>query len=113
MTEPGVAVDDASTDRAVSKLLRRESHAYVTLWETLTKNEQRLLRGLADSDVPPKLFSSEFTRRYGLGSASNSQRAVESLLQKDVIDREKSSYVKADVFGCISPMQSALEPAIH
>jgi hypothetical protein len=98
MAEPGTGVDDASIERAVSELLRRESHAYITLWETLTKNEQRLLRGLADSETPPKPFSSEFTRRYGLRSASNSQRAVESLLQKDVIDRGESSYVIVDRF---------------
>jgi len=98
MTEPGDAVDGASLERAVSELLRRESHAYVTLWETLTKNEQRLLRGLADSEAPPKPFSANFTRRYGLRSASNSQRATESLLQKDVIDREESSFVIVDRF---------------
>jgi oligoribonuclease (3'-5' exoribonuclease) len=98
IVEPDGAVDEASIDRAVSELLRRESHAYVTLWETLTKNEQRLLRGLAASDVPPKPFSSEFTRRYGLRSASNSQRAVQSLLQKDIIDREDASYTIVDRF---------------
>jgi hypothetical protein len=54
MTEPGSAVDEATIERAVSELLRRESHAYVTLWESLTKNEQRLLRGLADSETAPQ-----------------------------------------------------------
>jgi hypothetical protein len=98
MLGPGDSVEEVSINRAVSELLRRESHAYVTLWETLTKNEQRLLRGLAASDVSPKPFSSEFTRRYGLRSASNSQRAVESLLQKDVIDREEASYIIVDRF---------------
>lgn len=98
MTDPGTAVNETSIERAVSELLRRESHAYVTLWETLTKNEQRLLRGLADTDTPPKPFSSEFTRRYGLRSASNSQRAVESLLRKDVIDRGESSFLIVDRF---------------
>lgn len=98
MTEPGSAVDDACIDRAVADLLRRESHAYAILWESLTKNEQRLLRGLAGSETPPKPFSSDFTRQYGLRSASNSQRAASSLLMKDVIDREESSFVITDRF---------------
>jgi len=98
ITEPGASVDDEQIEKALSELLRRESHAYVTLWETLTKNEQRLLRGLADSDIPPKPYSSDFTRRYGLRSASNSQRAAESLLRKDIIDQEPSSLVITDRF---------------
>ncbi len=98
MTEPGTAVDEISMDKALSELLRRESHAYITLWEMLTRNEQRLLRGLANSDTPPRPFSSDFTRRYGLRSASTSQRASESLLRKDVIDREQSSFVITDRF---------------
>lgn len=98
MTEPGSAVDGTCIDRAVAELLRRESHAYATLWESLTKNEQRLLRGLAESDTPPKPFSSDFIRQYRLRSASNSQRAANSLLLKDVIDREESSFVITDRF---------------
>jgi hypothetical protein len=98
MIETGGSVDEASLDDAVSELLRRESHAYMTLWESLTKNEQRFLRGLAASETPPKPFSSDFTRRHGLRSASNAQRASESLVASDVIEREDSSYVINDRF---------------
>jgi hypothetical protein len=98
MVEPGGAVEEASLDQAVAELLRRESHAYMTLWESLTKNEQRFLRGLAASETPPKPFSSEFTRQFGLRSASNAQRAAESLVASDVIEREGSSYVIIDRF---------------
>lgn len=98
MIPPGGSVEAAHLDQAVSELLRRESHAYVTLWETLTKNEQRFLRGLAGSELPPKPFSSDFTRKYGLRTASNAQRAAESLAASDVIEREASSYVISDRF---------------
>jgi hypothetical protein len=98
MTEPKTTVDELGIERALSELLQRESHAYITLWETLTKNERRLLRGLANADFPPQPFSADFTRRYGLRSASNSQRAAESLLRKDIIDREQSSFVITDRF---------------
>ena len=47
MIEPGRDVNAGQIDQAVAELLRRESHAYVTRWESLTKNEQRFLRGLA------------------------------------------------------------------
>ena len=98
MIKPGEGADAAMLKAAVAELLRRESHAYVILWETLTKNEQRFLRGLADSDSSRKPFSSEFTRRYGLRAASNAQRAAESLVAADVIEREENSYVIIDRF---------------
>lgn len=98
MVRPCGAADAAMLKTAVAELLRRESHAYVILWESLTKNEQRFLRGLADSDSSRKPFSSDFTRRYGLRAASNAQRAAESLVAADVIEREESSYVIIDRF---------------
>lgn len=93
-----VDVDEELVERAVNEVLRRESHAYVTLWESLTRNERRFLRGLAASDQPPKPFSADFTRAFGLRSASNAQRAADSLQKKDVVDREQSSFVIVDRF---------------
>ncbi len=98
LIEPGSEVIGDEIERAVAELLRRESHAYVILWETLTKNEQRFLRGLADRETPPQPFSSDFTRQYGLRTASNAQRAADSLVAKDLIEREASSFVINDRF---------------
>ncbi len=98
MTDVGDDVDESVLQLAIEELLRRESHAYVNLWESLTKNEQRFLRGLAQSEEPPKPFSSDFTRLFGLRSASNAQRAAESLESGDIIEREESSFVIVDRF---------------
>ena len=89
-------IDAVKIDQAVTELLCRESHAYVLLWESLTKNGQRFLRGLADRETPPQPFSSDFTQQYGLRSASNTQRAAELLVAKDLIEREAASYVIND-----------------
>ncbi len=98
LIEPGSEVNSEDIEQAVTELLRRESHAYVILWESLTKNEQRFLRGLADRETLPQPFSSDFTRQYGLRSASNSQRAADSLVAKDLIEREAASFVINDRF---------------
>jgi hypothetical protein len=98
MTPVGQSVDGAMLKGAVLELLRRESHAFVSLWESLTRNEQRFLRGLAESENLPKPFSSDFTRKFGLRTASNAQRAADSLVAADVIDREVSSFVIIDRF---------------
>jgi hypothetical protein len=98
MTGAGEAVEEANLDRAIAELLKRENHAYTNLWESLTKNEQRFLRGLAQTDELPKPFSSDFTRQFGLRSASTAQRAAGSLLSSDIIEREESSFVIVDRF---------------
>ena len=93
--------DDATPtllNEALSLLLQRESYAFTTLWESLTRNHQRFLRGLALEAKGVAPFSSGFIARYGLRSASNAQRAAETLLERDVVDRENGSFTITDRF---------------
>jgi uncharacterized protein len=82
----------------VKVLLDRESYAYTALWDSLVLNQKKLLKGLASEPAGVKPFAGDFVRRYGLGSASNSQRAVESLLKRDLIDRDNGSFLITDRF---------------
>lgn len=91
------AVSADALEKAVDVLLERESYAYTTLWELLTKNHQRFLRGLA-AEEEARPFSAEFIQKYGLRTPSNAQRAAESLLEKDVIDRHDGSFLITDRF---------------
>ena len=56
-------------------------------------NQRKFLKGLASEVTPVKPFAGEFVRRSGLGSPSNAQRAVDALLDCDVIDRENGSFL--------------------
>ncbi len=89
---------DPLLSSAVHTLLDRESYGYTTLWEGLATNQRRFLKGLAREPRGVRPFASEFTRRYGLGSASNAQRAVQALLERDVVDRDDGSFVITDRF---------------
>jgi uncharacterized protein len=80
LCEPGEPVGESLIQAAVKVLLDRESYAYTALWDSLLLNQKKLLKGLASEPAGVKPFAGEFVRRHGLGSASNSQRAVESLL---------------------------------
>ncbi len=97
-TPEGSTVTEATLQKATDVLLNREAYAYTTLWETLTRNHQRFLRGLATEPPGVKPFSFDFVHRYGLRSPSSGQRAAESLLQKDIIDRENGSFNITDRF---------------
>lgn len=98
LCEPGAKVADDLIEDAVQLLLDRENYAYATLWESLSQNQRRFLKGLANEHAGVKPFSSEFTQMYRLGTASNAQRAAEALLERDVIDREDGSYLITDRF---------------
>jgi hypothetical protein len=79
-------------------LLQRENYAYTTLWESLAFNQRKFLRGLAHEAAKVQPFSAAFIGTYALGSASNVQRVVDSLLEKDVIDRDNGSFLISDRF---------------
>jgi uncharacterized protein len=81
-TPPNATVTEDSIRAAVRTVLQRESFAYATLWESLTPHQRRFLTGLALEPTGVKPFSSAFTRRYSLRSASNAQRASQALVQK-------------------------------
>jgi hypothetical protein len=98
LCEPGEAVRQPLIEAAIKVLLDRESYAYTALWESLALNQRRLLKGLASESAGVRLFAGAFVRRHGLGSASNAQRAVESLLGRDLIDRDNGSFVISDRF---------------
>src|SRR5205814_4326643 len=98
LCEPKQAVTPEMIRTAAKVLLDRETYAYTTLWESLTLPQKRFLKGLAVEQARVKVFAGEFVTRYGLGSASNAQRAVEALLAKDVIDRDNGSFVISDRF---------------
>ena len=64
---------------AIKVWLDRESYAYST-------------------PAGVRAFAGAFIRRYGLVSASNSQRAVHTLLNRDLIDRDNGSFPITDRF---------------
>jgi AAA+ ATPase superfamily predicted ATPase len=97
LCEPKREVTEKMLQKAVQVLLERENYAYTTLWESLTTPQQRFLRGLA-SESGMKVFGGDFVRRYELGSASNVQRVVNTLLGKDIIDRDNGSFLITDRF---------------
>ncbi len=98
LCEPSKAVNDQLIKTAIRVLLERESYAYSTLWESLATNQRKFLKGLASEPAKVKPFAAEFLRRHGLDSPSNAQRAVDALLERDVIDRENGSFLISDRF---------------
>lgn len=98
LCEEGCEVTEDMIDQATQLLLQRESYAFMNLWDSLTRNARRLLKGVAAEGAGTQVFASEFIRKYQLGSSSNAQRAVDLLLKKDIIDKEEVGIVIPDRF---------------
>jgi hypothetical protein len=98
LCEPGAKVTSATLEHAVRLLLERESYAYTALWESFGLNQRRFLSGLASAPPNVKVYAADFIQRNKLRSPSTVQRVVKSLQNRDVIDRENSSFVVSDRF---------------
>lgn len=98
ITPAGEAVLQEKLREAADVLLRREEVAYATLWETYSRSQQRLLRGMAEEGADAQPFSARLVRAHGLGATSSVQRSVEVLPKRDVIDREGGSLLITDRF---------------
>ena len=84
---------------ALETVLVREHYAYSNVWEALTAGQRRLLIALASQDYPAlSLFSSEFINRYELRTASNVQRGIKALMEKDLVDHEGKTHIILDRF---------------
>jgi len=98
LCEEGGEVTSEMIDQATGLLLDRESYAFMNLWDSLSRNPRRFLKGVAAEGPGVQVFASGFLRKYQLGSSSNVQRAVELLLKKDIIDKEEGGVVIPDRF---------------
>jgi len=96
--EPGREVTEEEMGKGVQVVLAREASAYTALWESLTINQRRFLRGLALEDGRSSAYSAGFLQKYGLGHASAVQRLSGALIKRDVIDRDGRSFVISDRF---------------
>jgi len=98
LTMDGRRVEPGDVDRALDILLAREAHGYAALWETLTVNARRVLLALARESGSSAIYSGDFMARANLKSSSSVQRAIGTLMERDIIDREESDVVITDRF---------------
>ncbi|HUC85685.1 MAG TPA: ATP-binding protein [Candidatus Acidoferrales bacterium] len=87
----------AEVDQARETVLQRESYAFTVVWENLTANQRRFLKALAtDPGRKVRYLSADFIQQSGLKAAANVQRAMNSLIEKDLVDRGEGACNIAD-----------------
>ncbi|MCQ2102727.1 MAG: ATPase, partial [Fibrobacter sp.] len=83
-------------------ILEREAYNFLQYRELVTTQQWLMLIGIAKEGSVSKITSSEFLRKYDIGSVTNAKRIVESLVQKDMLLQtvgiKETSYQVYNVF---------------
>lgn len=82
---------------AISRVVNAQSHAYTTLWESLSQKQKAMMVAIVDQGGH-RLFSWEFLQKYSLGPPATAQRVLQGLERKGVVERENGEWVCTDPF---------------
>jgi hypothetical protein len=87
-----------TVSRAMDQVIAAESARFTDLWEGLTGSQRVVLQAIAVEDGI-RLFTQDALRRYRLGSASQVERAVQRLVEREIVDAvQRGTYVVPYVF---------------
>jgi uncharacterized protein len=89
LAETGPAMPE-TVDRALTEVIRAEAARYTDLWDALPPSQRLLLVAMSTAGVSNSgdegLYSEEYRSRHRLGTSSTVQRAVKSLVEKDLLE---------------------------
>jgi len=89
-TPAGTEAADDLVLPALDDVLRSEHAHFSLLWEDCTMNQKLVLEALAQEEGRP--YSVEYRRRFGLGPATNTQRALRTLERREVVAGDRGHY---------------------
>ncbi|MBW2200547.1 MAG: hypothetical protein JRF71_06875 [Deltaproteobacteria bacterium] len=84
--------------QALDLLLRRESTAYMNTWDLLTQRQRQALIILSETAPDENPYRTEMLRRFNISQPAVVIRALKSLINKNLIDREDGRYEITDLF---------------
>jgi hypothetical protein len=90
-TAEGAIADAGDLGDALSKLLRSEHSHFSDLWDRSTANQRLVLTALGDEAGRP--LSEGYRARHSLRGASTTQKAIDALVQQEIVTRQ-DGYVR-------------------
>ena len=96
MEKRRIRTDDVP--KAIDLLLSRESTAYMNTWDLLTHRQKQALVALSETGPGESPFRPEILRRFNISQPAVMIRALGSLVNKDLVDREGRRYDIIDLF---------------
>jgi DNA-binding MarR family transcriptional regulator len=83
---------------AVDFLLQREATAYMNTWDLLTQRQRQALTILSETAPGENPFRAEALKRFKMSQPAVMVRALKSLMDKELVDKEDGRYEIVDLF---------------
>jgi len=94
----GKVVTSADVEAALRQVVEAEDARYTTLWDALARAQRALVQALA-SEPTASPYGEAFRLRHQLGSAATVQRALQAVIERDVVEGSSvHGYRVPDVF---------------
>ena len=84
-------------DKAVEKIMERETSTYDNVWSLLTVKQKKVLIALSKIEPYEKIFSHDFLVEHNIGPVSTLQRILKGLAKKELIDKSNGNYEMLDI----------------
>lgn len=98
ITSPNSSITAIDLKSAIDLTISRVSPRYEGIWELLPVRQRQALVALANMKPGQKIFSGEVIQKYGLASAPSFRKALRSLVEKSIVDRDQNTYTIIDIF---------------
>jgi AAA+ ATPase superfamily predicted ATPase len=82
----GEAADADAFDRAMLQVLRSENAHFTSVWEAASRIQRQALQALAREPLS-SITSQEYRRRHGLPAAASVQKALDTLVDDELIEK--------------------------
>jgi AAA+ ATPase superfamily predicted ATPase len=93
-TEHLVEPDSKMVQQATRVLISQQQDYFLQIWEKLSNYQKQVLAALTVDNSNP--FTKEFQNKFSLNSVSGTQRAVDKLLELELVYRDGQVYSFAD-----------------
>jgi uncharacterized protein len=85
---PGETANSSDLEGALARVLRSENAHFTRIWEKASKRQRQTLQALAKEPLR-SVTSEDYRRRHGLPAGSSVQRALEALVEDELLVKEQ------------------------
>jgi uncharacterized protein len=90
-------INESDINTIYSRILEENKYYFESYKNILTDYQWKLLQAIAKENIVSEITSKDFIYNYKLGSASSVATAAKSLLKKEILLKENSKYMLADL----------------
>lgn len=98
IAKKGRSITASLISEACERILSAENASYSNVWGMLTRPQKIAIKALAILKEGEAPFSLAFLQKVGLTSADAFRKSLESLVSKELVEKENGSYSISDVF---------------